>query len=466
MKQLRRRLSRQELEEAAALADRIFREEGEPSMGTSFPRIFDPSIGLSLGIVEDGRLVSFIGFVPHQIRIGPALLSACALGSVCTDPDYRGQGHASVLLHEAFHRAERMEAALMLVSGTRSLYRRNGCYAFGSVRRYRIDGSPGRPQALPPNLRVRPMDVDDWFRLKALADAKPAGYLRSIPDFASELASEAVAAMYGFHHEVYVAEAGEQLLAYVVIAAGPIPPGSDLEPFVVEWGGKADRVLPLAREAMRQLGLSSLLLFASAHERRMMDLLEGHPYTSSHNQGTVRIMNLPLLWSQLQPYFAAIAAAAGGEIPDWTVERLAEDEHALVLDGRLIPLSARDWTLLLFDGPDAEPDDGPDAFVRQQAEERRLDSADPLPALAVAAAGGTAEAESAAAREAGGAVRGAGSARPDSSGSPRDAEAGRPAQAGSESGSARHLPLTDAEAGLLRSYFPLPFPYTAGLSYI
>ncbi|QGG54953.1 GNAT family N-acetyltransferase [Paenibacillus sp. B01] len=465
MKQLRKRLNRQELNEAVALADRIFREEGEPSMGTSFPRIFDPAIGLSIGIAEEGRLVSFIGFVPHQIRIGPALLSVCALGSVCTHPDYRGQGHASVLLQEAFHQAERMEAALMLVSGTRSLYRRGGCHAFGSVRRYRLAAAPDAAQTLPPGMRVRPMAADDWFRLKELADAKPAGYLRSIPDFASELASEAVAAMYGFHHEVLVAEAAGRLLAYVVIAAGPIPDGSDLEPFVVEWGGKAADVLPLARAAMAQLELSSLLLFASAHERRMMQLLEGHPYTDSHNQGTVRIMNLPLLWRQLQPYFEAKAAAAGSRLPDWTVERLAEGEHALALDGRLIPLSARDWTLLLFDGPDAEPDDGPDAFVRQQAAERERDSADLLPALA-GASGGSAEAESAAASESGGASsRARASGR---TGKPGTAAAAAecPADPRSSSGTSRHLPLTDAEARQLRTYFPLPFPYTAGLSYI
>ncbi|OXM13488.1 GNAT family N-acetyltransferase [Paenibacillus herberti] len=443
-KQLRRRLSRQELDEAVALADLVFRDGEQSSMGDSFPRIFDPAIGLSLGITEEGQLVSFIGFVPQQIFIGQAVLSVCALGSVCTHPDYRGQGHASVLLNEAFHQAEAMGAALMLISGTRSLYRRNGCFAFGSVRRYRIPHKSNMPSGM----TARKLEPSDWFRLQALANSKPAGYRRSIADLAQELHSEAVAAMYRFHHDVFVAEKNGQLEAYAVIASGPIPADSDLEPFIVEWGGKAAVALPLIQEAMTRMQLSSMLLFAASHERRMMKLLDGHPYTSSHNQGTVRIMNLPLLWEQLEPYFEAAAATAGRVMPSWGIKRLSDEEYALRLGDELIPLSSRAWALLLFDGPDAEPDDGPDAFVRKMALEQR---AELLPTMA-----------------------GTSSRSPAPSGH-------LPEMAGTSSSSAsstakltgsgikadnRLLPFSESQAELLRDFFPLPFPYTAGLSYI
>lgn len=417
VKELRRRLNREELSEAVELADLVFREPGQPSMGDSFPRIFDPAMDLSLGIAQDGRLVSFIGFVPQRVRIGSSTISACALGSVCTHPDYRGQGHASVLLSEAFHQAEEMDAAIMLVSGTRSLYRRNGCHAFGSVRRYRLSRQNNCRAPLSAGMTVRSLLPEDWFRLQELAEGKPAGYSRSIADLAQELRSEAVAAMYGFHHDVYVAEDNGGLAAYAVIASGPIPQDSDLEPFVVDWGGKASVVLPLLRETMNRMDFSTMLLFVSDHERRMMKLLEGQPYTSSHNQGTIRIMNMPLLWEQLGSYFAERAAAAGLIVPVWEVESLPSGEYALQLDGRPITLSSRDWTLLLFDGPDAEPDDGPDAFVLRQS---------------AIAASDLAEAK----------------------------------DDGSEAAAGRHLPFTDSQAELLRVFFPLPFPYTAGLSYI
>ncbi|MGU3471044.1 GNAT family N-acetyltransferase [Paenibacillus sp. D51F] len=441
MKQLKH-LDKLELAEAMKLADLVFRDPGQRSMGQSFPAIFDSALGLSLGVIEEGNVVSFLGFVPQQIAVGGAMLDACALGSVCTHPDYRGQGHASVLLGEAFHQAQAIGASLMLISGTRSLYRRNGCHAFGSMRRYRLEAGI-QPQA---DARTRPLRPSDWFRLHSLSKAKPAAYRRSIAELAGQLQSAAVASMYDFAHSSYVLEEDGELTAYAVIASGPIPAGSDMEPFVVEWGGDESKALAAMRAAMHEMGLSSLLLFVGSHETSMRQLLQGSLYSTSHNQGTVKIIDLPLLWRQLRPYLDS--RPRSGQAAPAVMEPVLSPsgEFALRLGDDEIPLSMREWTALLFDGPEAELDDGPDAFVRQCAAPE-------------ADAGSTRSASRSGADA--GPARSAGR-----SGADAAAETAVAVQTPAEPSSGPRLPFTQEQAQMLKPYFPIPFPYTAGLSYI
>ncbi len=441
MKQLKH-LDKLELAEAVKLADLVFRDPGQRSMGQSFPAIFDSALGLSLGVIEEGNVVSFLGFVPQQIAVGGAMLDACALGSVCTHPDYRGQGHASVLLGEAFHQAQAIGASLMLISGTRSLYRRNGCHAFGSMRRYRLEaGSQAQADA-----RARPLRPSDWFRLHSLSNAKPAAYRRSIAELAGQLQSAAVASMYDFAHSSYVLEEDGELTAYAVIASGPIPAGSDMEPFVVEWGGDDSKALAAMRAAMQEMGLSSLLLFVGSHETPMRQLLQGSLYSTSHNQGTVKIIDLPLLWRQLRPYLDS--RQRDGQAAPAVMEpvRSPSGEFALRLGDDEIPLSMREWTALLFDGPEAQLDDGPDAFVRQCA----APEADAGPTRTASRSGADAGPTRTASR----------------SGADAAAETAVAVQTPAEPASGPRLPLTQEQAQKLKPYFPIPFPYTAGLSYI
>ncbi|MGK9251215.1 GNAT family N-acetyltransferase [Paenibacillus humicus] len=454
MKQLKH-LDKLELAEAVKLADLVFRDPGQRSMGESFPAIFDPALGLSLGVIEEGRVVSFIGFVPQQIAVGDAVLDACALGSVCTHPDYRGQGHASVLLGEAFHQAEAIGASLMLISGTRSLYRRNGCHAFGSMRRYRLEAGV-QPQADP---RARPLQPADWFRLHSLSNAKPAAYRRSVAELAGQLRSAAVASMYDFTHRSYVLEEDGELAAYAVIASGPIPAGSDMEPFVVEWGGDDFKALAAMRAAMQEMRLPSLLLFVGSHETRMQLLLQGSLYSGSHNQGTVKIIDLPLLWRQLSPYLEGRRKNGLAAPSVMEPVRSPSGEFALRLGEDEIPLSMREWTALLFDGPDAELDDGPDAFVRQGAAPE-ADAGSTRSASDSGAVAGSARSASRSGVD-------AGSTRSTSrSGADASAETAVAVQTPADPASGPRLPFTQEQARMLRPYFPIPFPYTAGLSYI
>lgn len=101
-----------ELDQAALLADSVFREPGATSMKELFPLIFRPGLSHSYAaIADDGTVAAFMGLVPSTIKTGDAFLNVFSIGAVCTDPafgakDWRANfySYARVTLPRPRHR--------------------------------------------------------------------------------------------------------------------------------------------------------------------------------------------------------------------------------------------------------------------------------------------------------------------------------------------------------------------------
>ncbi|HEX29105.1 TPA: GNAT family N-acetyltransferase, partial [Candidatus Poribacteria bacterium] len=90
-----------ELEAVIALSNSVFRSRREGDMGREFPTLFCEENCENLRIfLDDGKPVSLIGFTVRDIFIMGASIRVCNVGSVCTDPNYRGQGLATRLLED------------------------------------------------------------------------------------------------------------------------------------------------------------------------------------------------------------------------------------------------------------------------------------------------------------------------------------------------------------------------------
>lgn len=307
-----RRVRQNEMNQAVALADGIFREEDQISMQPAFPAVFSPALGQSYGAFEDGRLLSFVGLVPHHVRIGSAKLNVCSIGAVCTHPDARGKGYASLLLDAVKSHADQSGASLLLISGSRSLYTRNDCFFFGSLVKYMIDGEHLPAASASSGFIIREMGGRDWYRLHRLAESRPVAYAQSLSELAELIHAEAFASCLKMRHKVIVAEepGKDGMAAYAVIAV-PDDRAARRTPFVVEWGGSAEAAAVLFGRSMAMLGLATLTVTISWHEREMHTAMEGLPYVQEKNYGTVHIVNAEQLVVQLQPYLQQFPEAAG-----------------------------------------------------------------------------------------------------------------------------------------------------------
>ena len=89
-------------------------------------------------VEEDGKPVSVIAVKIWKAYLADKMISVASLGSVSTLPEYRGKRYATVILDRIISDLEGRKVSLLLVSGTRDLYKRAGCIQTGRVYSYSI----------------------------------------------------------------------------------------------------------------------------------------------------------------------------------------------------------------------------------------------------------------------------------------------------------------------------------------
>ncbi|MFC4600115.1 GNAT family N-acetyltransferase [Cohnella hongkongensis] len=324
-----------EREAAIRLADSVFRNERQISMGTAYPNVFSLSLGQSFGVFEKDRLVAFMGFVPAIVQIGKARLHIYSIGAVCTHAEARGKGYASRLMSAVIAHARASEASLILVSGHRALYERAGCYPFGSTKRYHLTAA--NVQEAASGIEVRKRLPTDLFRLTELAKARFSCYEQSLTDLAALIFSEAYASNVMFHHQVWVAEQGGQVKAFAVIAApeeaGASESASARSPFVVEWAGDSEALYEIYAHTLGTGVWDRLQIQVNWYEQQLHEYFKSIPSETLANSGLIRLVDLRQLCVQLEPYL---------------IER---NRSASELERQLEPLDDERRIRALFDPP-------------------------------------------------------------------------------------------------------------------
>ncbi|MEV2293638.1 GNAT family N-acetyltransferase [Paenibacillus larvae] len=335
----------QEWSQAVSLADRVFRDDEQKSMAEGFPLVFSPALRQSYGAFEEGRLVAFIGLVPHLIRIGTAILKTFSIGAVCTDPDERGRGHAGRILELVQQHAADAGASLLLVSGARPLYTRAHCYPYGEMHRYGLtpDGV-GTVRKLREGITVRGMDPRICMPF-TIWPARRFAFEQSPYEFALLLRAEAYASCTKLAHRTLLAEENGKLLAFAVMSL-PIPGITPQRaPFLVEWAGDPSVAAGLLIHAVQAYGLEKLEAVAPWHEQEFIEAMDGISYQIEQNYGTIHVLSPDHLLEQLRPYWQD----QGLSDTNFQVRQEADGTYLLALAGKSHTLTTEEWVSLLFD---------------------------------------------------------------------------------------------------------------------
>jgi len=129
---------REEFEGVINLVNLVFRPESK-SMQKEYPTLFNEDNLENLRIIiEDGKIVSHIGTLERDISIYNCNLKVGLIGAVCTHPDYRKRGYATLLLNDCIDRFEKHGCDFMLVSGALRIYDSIDCLLIGEVYRVEI----------------------------------------------------------------------------------------------------------------------------------------------------------------------------------------------------------------------------------------------------------------------------------------------------------------------------------------
>lgn len=324
----------EQLPQAVELSNRIFLKQPEqPSMGISFPTIFSPGISHSYGAWDQDKLVSFMGFVPFTINTRGAELNIYSIGSVCTDPDYRGQRLAGNLLEQCFLHGEASGASLILISGGRSLYTRAGSRLFGRALRFRLSPDVAEPLRTTTEklVNIRTMKPQDLFQLHKLMEQREARYASTASELNKLLDASAYSNVIRLEQQVLVAEENGALTAFAIIAVPGTVMTPSREATLVEWGGSPEAAAQLIAEAITIYNLADLTVPLPWQDRELAALIQSTGILPEYirNDGTMYLVSGLQLLHQLAPLLPEGLIQADGPHGPY---RLTLNDETLQLD--------------------------------------------------------------------------------------------------------------------------------------
>lgn len=290
--------TREEFEQAAKLADVVFKREGTTSMATAFPQVFSTSLKQSYGAFEDGRLVSFIGLVPSVLHIHNAELQVYSIGTVCTHPDYRKRGLANTLLQKIFDHIQKAEGSLLFVSGALPLYLKQGCTPYSKVNKYKLVSSSLSKSS---EYTVREMNEYDWFRIRKIGNERHVRYEQSIFDLAMLKEASGYPSIFRQKNKVLVAEFNNEMKAFIVFTV-PVEDTANVESHLMEWGGDPSAIRTLLAETF-QYNIEVLNANIPSYDELINELKSTQFEQSPFPYFTVKIIDIDRLLQQLEPYF-------------------------------------------------------------------------------------------------------------------------------------------------------------------
>jgi predicted N-acetyltransferase YhbS len=222
---------------ARALIERVF--QGAVAHAAQYPLVFEPGrAGRIVALVEHGVARSACAILRRDLVVAGEVLPAGLIGSVATDPAWRGRGLATRVLREAERRLRQDGAELaFLWADDAAFYHRLGWREVGVEHDWVV--GPELATRLPEPTAVRAMGPDDTRALHGLYERHAVRTART------ELETRALLATPGMNVLVRLRDG-------VPCAYACVGRGNDLHGVVHEWAGAEADVLALVRAHLDQ----------------------------------------------------------------------------------------------------------------------------------------------------------------------------------------------------------------------
>jgi predicted acetyltransferase len=336
-----RGIRREELPRVIELVDLVFRPETR-SMNEEFRQVFERDDLDNLRTLwQEGRLVSHIAIKPQEFLALGATLRVGSIGGVCTHPDYRGRGYASLLLEDCRRKLRAGGAHFMLISGARGLYLRAGYVKAGLGWHYQLEADR-LPRPGGDRFQLRAYRPDDLPALCRLYSSEACHFHRPRAYFETLLASA-----FRQGASAFVCSSGDQTLAYLVARPAWFQPKEARILSVLDYAGARQALLSAcgALFSLQQVNRLELHLPHQDLEFRLLlesRGIEGAP-TGMPPGHTMLIINFPGLMEAFSSYVAACLPDPG------RIAFLQEGEEAAVRwEGEEVRLGLSDLTRVVL----------------------------------------------------------------------------------------------------------------------
>jgi len=294
---------KEEFDQVLKLVNYVFRESDSqpPDMEKRYPFLFNEDNLENLRIIlKDNRPISHIGIFEAEITVYGCRTKIGSIGSVCTYPQYRGRGFATLLLENTIKKLDDDGADVMLVSGERGLYKRTGCTEAGRVHKFRISGDDLKrfnPQAM----EVFPYKEKNLENIVRIYQKERVRFFRSLEDFkrilTTGLAMDRKA-------EILTIHKAHEFLGYLAVQIPEEKEDKERISNVAEYSGIRRAILGAVKPIFDRYDIQELSFNIPFHDAEFIYALKEKGFKSriENIPGTLKIINFPRLMDRFRPY--------------------------------------------------------------------------------------------------------------------------------------------------------------------
>ena len=294
---------KEEFNQVIKLVNYVFRESSNrPSnMEKWYPLLFNNDNLENMRIIwQDDRPVSHLAISESEIAIYGCKTKIGSIGAVCTHPEYRKRGFASLLLEDGIKKMDKDGIDIMLVSGGRNLYKRAGCVEAGRVHKFRISGSDLK-RFNTQKVKVFPYEERNLENIVQVYQKEAVRFFRPLEDFKRILTTGAAMDR---EAEILTVHKGNEFLGYLAIQIPGEKRGEARIGQVVEYSGIRGAIVDAVRCVFERYTLQELSFNVPFHDSEFIYLLNQKNLTSliENIPSLIKIINFPRLMHRLGPY--------------------------------------------------------------------------------------------------------------------------------------------------------------------
>jgi len=295
---------KEEFDQVLKLVNYVFRESNNqpPDMEERYPFLFNEDNLENLRIIlEDNRPVAHIGISEAEITVYGCRTKIGSIGSVCTYPQYRGRGFATLLLENTIKKLDDDGADVMLVSGEGGLYKRAGCTEAGRVHKFRISEDDLK-RFNAKNVEVFPYEEKNLENIVRVYQKEKVRFFRPLEDFKRILT--AGLAMDDREAEILTIHKAHEFLGYLAVQIPGEKKGEEKVSNVAEYSGIRRAILGAVKSIFDRYDIEELSFNIPFHDAEFIYALREKGFKSriENIPGTMKIINFPRLMDRFHLY--------------------------------------------------------------------------------------------------------------------------------------------------------------------
>lgn len=288
----------EELDSAIDLSNNVFRINlgRKPTMQYEFPHLYSPqNVNNIIAFVDGDKVISMMAMYYSDILLYGCKLKVSCLGSVCTDPSYRGKGIATKILKKCEEKMENDGIDVCIISGERGLYVNNGYKKIGTVyhRSFKRDENLNNI-----NNDIKEINVLDDNSIKILYEVYkkvPIRFIRNLDVFKTLLKAASYSNVIKGKQKVFVSFRNGIPISYVIYSLL-----NDKKGQMIEYSGDVDGVVSTIMYILKNDDLESLDFWFYKNDYIKSGLNNG---IEEKLLGTAKIINKGRFIDKLSPYF-------------------------------------------------------------------------------------------------------------------------------------------------------------------